>query len=93
MCCRIAALDKLIAEDDRVAQEREAARLLQSAARRSQYEALDALFGAPKQTPSKNREKDGALALGGCCLTMTHNNQLGVGGRGGRDVGEEARGS
>ena len=50
------------------------------------------LFGAPKQPPSKNREKDGALALGGRHSPMTHNDQLGVGGRGGRDVGEEACG-
>ena len=50
------------------------------------------LFGTPKPTPSKNREKDGALALGRRHLTMTHNNQLGVGGRSGRDVGEESCG-
>ena len=50
------------------------------------------LFGTTKQTSSKNREKDGALALGERRLTMTHKNQLGVGGRGGRDVGEEACG-
>ena len=50
------------------------------------------LFGTPKQTPSKNREKDGALVLGGRHSMMTHNNQLGVGGRSGRDVGEEACG-
>ena len=34
------------------------------------------LFGTPKQTPLKNREKDGALALGGRHSRMTHNNQL-----------------
>jgi hypothetical protein len=45
---QIAALDKkLIAEDDCMAQEREAARLLQSAARRSKNEALDALCRSP----------------------------------------------
>ncbi len=32
------------------------------------------------------------VALGGHRLLATHNNQLGVGGRGRRDVGEEARG-
>ncbi len=32
------------------------------------------------------------VALGGCRLSATHNNQLGVGGHGRRDVGEEARG-
>ena len=41
---------------------------------------------------SKNRDMDGALALGGHHLVATHNNQLGVGGRSGSDVGEEARG-
>ena len=50
------------------------------------------LFETPKQTPSKNREKDGALALGVHRSRMTYNNQLGVGGRGGRDVEEEVRG-
>ena len=45
-----------------------------------------------KAKPYKNKEKDGALALGGRRLTMIHNNQLGVGSRGGRDAGEEARG-
>jgi hypothetical protein len=48
-------------------------------------------FGAPKSNPSKNREKGGALALGGCRLMMANNNQLGVGGHGRRGVGEEAR--
>jgi hypothetical protein len=32
------------------------------------------------------------LALGGRRLSATHNNQLGDGGRGRRDVGEEAHG-
>ena len=41
---QIAVLDKLIAEDDCVAQEREAARLLRSTARRSKNKAIDALF-------------------------------------------------
>ena len=31
------------------------------------------------------------VALGGRRLSATHNNQLGVGGNGRRDVGEEAR--
>ena len=44
---RIAALDKLIAEDDCVAQEHEAARLLRSAARKSKNEAIDTLFCSP----------------------------------------------
>jgi hypothetical protein len=48
-------------------------------------------FGAPKCNPSKNRERGGALALGGCRLMMANNNQLGVGGCGRRGVGEEVR--
>ncbi len=48
-------------------------------------------FGAPKRNPSKNRERGGALALGGRRLMMANNNQLGVVGRGRRGVGEEAR--
>jgi hypothetical protein len=32
------------------------------------------------------------VALGGRCLLATHHNQLGVGGHGRRDVGEEACG-
>ena len=31
------------------------------------------------------------MALGGRHLAATHNNQLGIGGRSGSDVGEEAR--
>ena len=53
LCHRIAALDKLIAEDDCVAQEREAARLLRSAARRSKNEALDALCCSPAPLPAE----------------------------------------
>jgi hypothetical protein len=49
-------------------------------------------FGTPKLTTSKNREENGALALGGRRLSATHNNQLGVGGRGRRDIGEETPG-
>ena len=41
---------------------------------------------------SKNRDMDGALALGGHHLVATHNNQLGVGGHSGSDVGEAAHG-
>ncbi len=47
-------------------------------------------FGAPKRNPSKNRKRGRALALGGRHLMMANNNQLGVGGRGRRGVGEEA---
>ena len=53
---QIAALDKLIAEDDPVAQEREAARLLRSAARRSKNEALDALCHSPAPSPTKDED-------------------------------------
>ena len=49
------------------------------------------LFGAPKRDPSKNREMDWALALGGRRLIIKNNNQLVVGVHGGLDVGEEAR--
>jgi hypothetical protein len=48
-------------------------------------------LGHQNKPHQKNREKNGALALGGCSLSATHNNQLGVGGRVRRDVGEEAR--
>ncbi len=40
------------------------------------------MFGAPKRDPSKNREMDGALALGGHQLIKIPNNQLIVGGKG-----------
>ena len=53
---RIAALDKLIAEDDRVAQEREAAHLLRSAARRSKNKVLDALCRSPAPSPTKDED-------------------------------------
>ncbi len=49
------------------------------------------LFGAPNRDPSKNREMEGELTLGGCCQVATHNNQPKVGGRGRRDVGEEVQ--
>ncbi len=49
-------------------------------------------FGTPKYTTSKNGEENGASALGGRRLLAAHNNQLGVGGRDRRNVGEEARG-
>ncbi len=48
------------------------------------------LFGGRNETTSKNREQHGASALGGCHLIGRHNNQIGVGNRGSRDVGEEA---
>ena len=48
------------------------------------------VWGA-KERPIKNREMDGALTLGGRGLMKNNNNQLRVGIRGGRDVGEEAR--
>jgi len=40
------------------------------------------LFGAPKCNPLKNRERGGALALGGRHLMTKHNNQPKVGGSG-----------
>ncbi len=49
--------------------------------------------GVPYEDTSKNREIRQALALGGCRSMMRDNNQLGVGGRVRRDVGEEACGS
>ncbi len=54
---------------------------------------LVCLFGAPNEDTSKNREIHQALALVGRYSMMRDNNQLGVGGRVWRDVGEEARGS
>ncbi len=48
------------------------------------FETLD-------EDASKNREGDGSLALGGCRLVVRHNNQLVVGGRDGRDDGEDAQ--
>ena len=44
------------------------------------------LFGAPKRNPLKNREKGGALALGGRRFVNRHNNQLKVSGSDGVDV-------
>jgi hypothetical protein len=51
---------------------------------------LVCLFGGQHETTSKNREEHGASALGGRHLIGRHNNQIGVGNRGSRDVGEEA---
>ncbi len=51
---------------------------------------LVCLFGGQNETTSKNREEHGALALGGRHLIGRHNNQIGVGDCGSRDVGEEA---
>ncbi len=50
------------------------------------------LFWAQNETTSKNREEHGALALGGCHLAATHNNQPIVSGSGRGDVGKEACG-
>ena len=44
------------------------------------------LFGALKCNPSKNRERGGALALGGCRLIMANNNRPKVGSSGRLDV-------
>ncbi len=41
---------------------------------------LNHLFRATKCHPSKERERDGAQALGGCHSMDQHNNQLKVGG-------------
>jgi hypothetical protein len=49
------------------------------------------LFGVPKRNPSKNRERDGVLALGGHLLVGQHNNQPKVGVCGRRDIGEGAQ--
>ncbi len=51
------------------------------------------LFGVPNEDTSKNREIRQALALGGCRSMMRDNDQLGVGGRIWRHIGEEAHGS
>ncbi len=50
---------------------------------------LVCLFGGQNETTSKNREEHGASALGGRHLIGRHNNQIGVGNRSSRDVGEE----
>ena len=50
------------------------------------------LFRGRNETASKNREEHGALALGGCHLAATHNNQPIVGRSSRGDVGEEVRG-
>ena len=44
------------------------------------------LFGALKRNPSNNRERGGALVLGGHRLIMANNNQPKVGGSGRLDV-------
>ena len=49
------------------------------------------LFGALKRNPSKNRERGGALALGGCRLIKLYNNQPIAGGIDRGDVSVEAR--
>ena len=50
------------------------------------------LFGGGVEvTESKNRERGGALALGGRLLMKTRNNQINVGSKVGRGFGEGAR--
>ena len=49
-----------------------------------------ACLGRRKET-HKKKEKHGALALGGCHLVITHNNQPIVGRSSRGDVGEKAR--
>jgi hypothetical protein len=48
-------------------------------------------FGAQKNNPSKNRERDGVLTLGGHLLVGQHNNQPKFGICGRRDIEEGAR--
>jgi hypothetical protein len=52
-----------------------------------------ACLGRQRKTHQKIEKIRQALALGGRCLMIRGNNQLGVGGRVWRDVGEEARGN
>jgi hypothetical protein len=49
------------------------------------------LFGGPTKAPSNNRERGGALALGGHRLMMQRNNQPRVGANDRLESGEEAR--
>jgi hypothetical protein len=49
------------------------------------------LFGINFETTLKNREIEGALALGGCHSINTYNNQMEVGVWGGGYIEEEAR--
>ena len=46
-------------------------------------------FGLPKRNPSKNRERGGAMALGGRLLMMAYNNQPKVRDHGGGMFGRE----
>jgi hypothetical protein len=48
------------------------------------------LVGMPNKDASKNKERDGSLALGGCHWVVRHNNQPIVGGSDRRDDGEDA---
>ena len=48
-------------------------------------------LGGVEVTESKNRERGGALALGGRLLMKTRNNQINVGADVGRGFGEGAR--
>jgi hypothetical protein len=50
------------------------------------------IVGGDKFNAKKILNLKYTVALGGRRLSATHNNQLGVGGHGRRDVGEEARG-
>ncbi len=50
------------------------------------------IVGGNKFNAKKISNSKYTVALGGRHLLATHNNQLGVGGLGRRDVGEEARG-
>jgi hypothetical protein len=49
------------------------------------------LFGKIFEATSKNREVEGALALGGRCSINTHNNQMEVGIQGGGYIEEGVR--
>jgi hypothetical protein len=53
---------------------------------------IDSPIWDAKLNHIKNREENGASALGGHCLSATRNNQLGFGGHGRRDAEEEACG-
>jgi hypothetical protein len=49
------------------------------------------LFGGRNKDASKKEMDKGVLALGGRNFEEKHNNQIVIGGRGGRDVEEEVR--
>ena len=52
---------------------------------------IGSLVWDAEERPIKNRELDGALSIGGRGSTGKNKNQTGVGVRGGKDFGEEAR--